>query len=86
MHFALTTICFIFGDYKKGLIRPLPELPQHPNLLKAFAPLLPVVLLFVISLWFPKVKMSVATAMLIGFIYVIFVTRSNPAEDKTNRG
>ena len=67
---ALTTICFIFGDYKKGgfqqsinekgLIRPLPELPQHPNLLKAFAPLLP--------------------AMLIGFIYVIFVTRSNPAE------
>lgn len=67
---ALTTICFIFGDYKKGgfqqsinekgLIRPLPELPQHPNLLKAFAPLLPVVL--------------------IGFIYVIFVTRSNPAE------
>lgn len=87
---ALTTICFIFGDYKKGgfqqsinekgLIRPLPELPQHPNLLKAFAPLLPVVLLFVISLWFPKVKMSVATAMLIGFIYVIFVTRSNPAE------
>lgn len=24
--------------------------------------------------------MSVATAMLIGFIYVIFVTRSNPAE------
>lgn len=65
---------------EKGLIRPLPELPQHPNLLKAFAPLLPVVLLFVISLWFPKVKMSVATAMLIGFIYVIFVTRSNPAE------
>lgn len=37
-------------------------------------------LLFIISLWFPKVKMSVATAMLIGFIYVIFVTRSNPAE------
>ena len=46
---ALTTICFIFGDYKKGgfqqsinekgLIRPLPELPQHPNLLKAFAAL-----------------------------------------------
>ena len=60
-----------------GLFR---NFPQHPNLLKAFAPLLPVVLLFVISLWFPKVKMSVATAMLIGFIYVIFVTRSNPAE------
>ena len=87
---TLTVLCFVFGDYKKGgfqqsinekgLNRPLPELPQNPNLLKAFAPLLPVVLLFVISLWFPKVKMSVATAMLIGFIYVIFVTRSNPAE------
>lgn len=60
--------------------RPLPELPANPNILKAFAPLLPVVLLFVISLWFPQIKMSVATAMLIGFIYVIFVTRSNPAE------
>lgn len=90
---ALTVICFIFGDYKKGgffqetsvsdapgVTRSLPELPANPNILKAFAPLLPVVLLFVISLWFPKIKMSVATAMLIGFIYVIFVTRSNPAE------
>ena len=90
---ALTVICFLFGDYKKNgtfqeagttkageLNRPLPELPANPNILKAFAPLLPVVLLFVISLWFPQIKMSVATAMLIGFIYVIFVTRSNPAE------
>ncbi|WP_282196218.1 C4-dicarboxylate transporter DcuC [Turicimonas muris] len=90
---ALTAICFLFGDYKKNgtfqeagaadtgeLNRPLPELPANPNILKAFAPLLPVVLLFVISLWFPQIKMSVATAMLIGFIYVIFVTRSNPAE------
>ena len=90
---GLTAICFLFDDYKKNgtfqeagaadageLNRPLPELPANPNILKAFAPLLPVVLLFVISLWFPQIKMSVATAMLIGFIYVIFVTRSNPAE------
>ena len=44
----------------------------------AFAPLLPVVLLFVISLCFPGVKMSVATAMLMGLIYVMIVTRLNP--------
>lgn len=43
-------------------------------------PLLPVVLLFVISLCFPGVKMSVATAMLMGLIYVMIVTRLNPQQ------
>lgn len=45
---TLTVLCFVFGDYKKGgfqqsinekgLNRPLPELPQNPNLLKCFCP------------------------------------------------
>ena len=82
----LTVACFIFGDFKKGgfendgVHKSNVELPEHPNILWAFAPLLPVVLLFVIAFWFPNVKMSVATAMLFGFIYTMIVTRSNPTE------
>ena len=82
----LTVACFIFGDFKKGgfenegVHKSNVELPEHPNVLRAFAPLLPVVLLFVIAFWFPNVKMSVATAMLFGFIYTMIVTRSNPTE------
>ena len=82
----LTVACFIFGDFKKGgfenegVHKSNVELPEHPNVLWAFAPLLPVVLLFVIAFWFPNVKMSVATAMLFGFIYTMIVTRSNPTE------
>ena len=82
----LTVACFTFGDFKKGgfenegVHKSNVELPEHPNILWAFAPLLPVVLLFVIAFWFPNVKMSVATAMLFGFIYTMIVTRSNPTE------
>ena len=85
-------VCLLFKDYRKegfgstgvhpgeDIQKKLPDLPEKPNLLMAFAPLLPVVLLFVISLCFPGVKMSVATAMLMGLIYVMIVTRLNPQQ------
>ena len=41
---------------------------------------MPVVLLVVVSLWVPGVKISVATAMLIGAMYALAVTRTNPQE------
>lgn len=83
--------CLVFKDYRKEgfanekteggeINRKLPDLPANPNLLMAFAPLLPVVLLFIVSSCFPTVKMSVATAMLFGFIYTMAVTRQNPQE------
>ena len=56
------------------------ELPEKPNLLYAFAPMLPVIILVCASIWAPQIKMSVATAMLIGAIYAIAVTRTNPAD------
>ena len=56
----------------------LPALPEHANVLFALAPLVPVVLLVVFSLYVPSVKMSVATAMLIGSVYAMAVTRTNP--------
>lgn len=84
-------VCLLYKDYRKeGFLMEksatgedvqakLPELPANPSILKAFAPLLPVVILFVISLWVPDVNMSVATAMLLGLIYVMVITRENPA-------
>ena len=82
-------ICLLFGDFRKGgfgnekladkeAAAGAAELPANPNALWALAPLLPVIMLFVISLCFPSVKMSVATAMLFGMIYAIIVTQTNP--------
>ena len=84
----MVAACLIFGDYKKGGFQnegvheaeQKVELPENPNWLYAFAPLLPVVLLFVMAVWFSHIKISVATAMLIGVIYTLIVTRYNPAE------
>lgn len=84
-------VCFVFKDYRKGgfataaapgedIQAKLPELPAKPSLLMAAAPLLPVVMLFVVSLWLPDIHISVATAMLIGLIYTMIVTREDPAK------
>ena len=79
----ITVMCLVYGDYKKegfGEFKPeaASELPENPNILYALAPLVPVVLLVVFSLWIPQVKISVATAMLVGMIYAMAVTRSDP--------
>lgn len=86
----LTVICFFYKDYKKNVGEAdlsrqenstnanLPELPEHPNVVYALAPLVPVVLLIIFSLWVPSIKMSVATAMLIGAVYAMVVTRTSP--------
>ncbi len=86
----MTVLCFAYKDYKKGGFEGAsiagidvskgPELPEKANLLFAFAPLLPVVILLGFSIWAPELKLSVATAMLIGAVYAIAVTRSNPAD------
>ena len=82
----LMVVCVVYGDFKKGgfanegVNQTDVELPENPNVLWAFAPLLPVVLLFVIAFWFPSIKISVATAMLFGFIYTLIVTRANPTD------
>ena len=84
---VMVAACLLFGDYKKGGENDgvhdsanQVELPEKANLLWAFAPLLPVILLFVVAIGFPQVKVSVATAMLIGVIYTMIVTRVSPAD------
>ena len=92
----LTVICFFYKDYKKNVGEAdlsrqenstnanLPELPEHPNVVYALAPLVPVVLLIIFSLWVPSIKMSVATAMLIGAVYAMVVTRTSPEKSQKN--
>lgn len=82
---VMVAACLLFGDYKKGGFENdgvhdaanQVELPEKANLLWAFAPL---ILLFVVAIGFPQVKVSVATAMLIGVIYTMIVTRVSPAD------
>lgn len=85
----LTIVCFIYKDYKgTGNLEDTKDqnqnnaeaLPEHPNFLYAIAPIVPVALLIVFSLYVPTVKISVATAMLIGSVYALVITRSNPAD------
>ena len=47
-------------------------------MLCALAPLVPVALLLGFSFYIPSVKISVATAMLIGMMYAMLVTRADP--------
>ncbi len=79
----ITVMCIVYGDYRKEgfgefKTEAASELPENANILYALAPLVPVVLLVVFSLWVPQVKISVATAMLVGMIYAMAVTRSDP--------
>lgn len=85
----MVVVCVIYRDFRReGFANEVHdadnskkvELPEHANVFFAIAPLLPVVILVCASLWAPQLKMSVATAMLIGAIYAIAVTRTNPAD------
>lgn len=86
-------VCLFYRDYRAqsgsneiALDLPtlgdkkLPELPEHPNVLWAIAPLIPVALLICAAIWMPQLKMSVATAMLIGTMYAFLITKTKPAD------
>lgn len=82
---GLTLVCFLYGDYKKPVTavehdtKLAENLPEHVNVLYAIAPLVPVALLLGVTL-LTDVKMSVATAMILGTIYALVVTRSSPVD------
>lgn len=83
----MTIICVIYKDYRPEGFEceftknaATADTEFKVNILYAIAPLVPVVLLVVVSLWVPGVKISVATAMLIGAMYALAVTRTNPQE------
>lgn len=86
---ATTVICIVYKDYTRPDKNGTPaeqkmasNLPEKINLAYAIAPLVPIALLLVCTLYF-NFKISVATAMLVGAIYALAVTRTSPAECTT---
>lgn len=81
---CVTLTCLFFKDYKKegfaseGVVHTQEPEDFRPNVFYAIAPLVPVVLLVAVSVWAPQLKMSVSTAMLIGTVYALAVTRTSP--------
>ena len=79
---GVTIMCILLGDYKPGSVSE-DELAeesdvQRVNILKALAPLVPVLILVTGNLWIPAIKMGVAQAMIVGAIYTLAVTLSDP--------
>ena len=81
---AVSATCFLMGDYSrenfgaKMSFDTEEEADFRPNLAYAVTPVIPIAILVVCAVWFPQLKISVATAMLIGTIYAFAVTRTNP--------
>ena len=79
----MTGVCVAYGDFKKGGFEDAVQTEEEHqdekvNVLCALAPLVPVALLLGFSFYIPSVKISVATAMLIGMMYAMLVTRADP--------
>ncbi len=80
---GVTIACIVMGDYKRGKdlsseLAVKDDGISKPNIFKAVAPIVPVVLLICGNLWFPVIKMGVAQAMLVGVLYTLLVTLANP--------
>ncbi|HIU84640.1 MAG TPA: C4-dicarboxylate transporter DcuC [Candidatus Aphodousia gallistercoris] len=83
---GVTLTCFLMHDYDpKNIGAAGPFSPQEskdevfkPNVIYAIAPVIPIAILVVCAIWFPQWKVSVATAMVIGSVYAMLVTRTNP--------
>lgn len=84
---GITVMCVALRDYRRpaqgaadaGEAELAENLPKKVNVFYAIAPLVPVALLLCVSL-FTTMRLSVATAMIVGTIYALVVTRSNPQE------
>lgn len=81
---GVTVVEFIRKDYRGGEsfdgMESLGETVERINILKAFAPLFPLVLLIIGNTCLPMVKMGVAQAMVVGAIFAICVTGTNPSK------
>lgn len=84
---CITLVEFFLKDHKGGEgfegMDNLGEKVERVNILYALAPLVPLVLLVLGNTCVPILKMGVAQAMVIGAIYTIIVTRTNPAKATT---
>ena len=81
---GLCIVCWVLGDNKgEKIAEANPASDAEPsnfkaNLIKAFVPLIPIILMLVFTFWIPSVKMGVAQAMLIGTIVCLIVAMCDP--------
>lgn len=83
----VTLTCFFYKDYNKDNFGQSTVFDGatgveeiKPNILYAIAPVIPIAILVFGAIWFPSMKISVATAMLIGSVYAFCITRTRPDE------
>ncbi len=78
---------FLLHDYDKSALDTVAQQTNtttgdveiiRPNLLYALAPLVPVIILVLASMYLKGMKISVATAMIIGSAYALIITRKDP--------
>ena len=80
----ITVVEVVLKDHRNGRANADVKLEiqqvQVPkvNLLYAFAPMLPLIILLLGNTYIPAIRMGVAQAMLIGATYTMLVTRVNP--------
>lgn len=80
---GVTIMCLLLGDFKPGKDDESAVVQDSDNvgsvnLLKALAPIVPVLILVIGNLWLPQIKMGVAQAMVVGAIYTLAVTLADP--------
>lgn len=83
--FGVCLTCWLMKDYQKQSDQQTSnnDLIGKPKLSYAITPLLPITILVVSAIWFPEMKLSVASAMIIGATYAFLITRKNPTEAVT---
>lgn len=83
---GILVMCIIFKD--KGAatddiqvnVDHKQEEIEHPNVIYAMVPLLPIVILVLGNSVLPVIKMGVAQAMVLGAVLCLLITRANPQE------
>ena len=83
---GILVMCIIFKD--KGAatdniqvnVDGKQEEIEHPNVIYAMVPLLPIVILVLGNSVLPVIKMGVAQAMVLGAVLCLLITRANPQE------
>lgn len=81
-------VCILNKDYQPNALKAQgqseatsgAELPDQPKLLYAIAPLVPIAILLGASIWAPQLHLSVSSAMIIGAVYALLVTRTKPVD------
>ena len=83
---GILVMCIIFKDKGQATdniqvnVDSKQEEIEHPNVIYAMVPLLPIVILVLGNSVLPVIKMGVAQAMVLGAILCLLITRANPQQ------